>query len=296
LLPLRGSDGERLLSDREFDLVKGHFVYDKKRPLNAVVQRQPESPNWMHERVELVAVYGNEPLFVNLFLPKNAAPPYQTVIYWPGAASFFQPAIASPTAERVAFLIESGRALVWPILKGTYERQVEPRLAAEWKWEYTVQQVNDLCRTIDYLETREADFNLRTFGYYGYSWGAAHAVRALAIEDRIQAAVLVDGGLPAPRSFEVSGSDPFAQLERDPIHYLPRIKIPVLMLNGRYDITFPVTDSQEPMFRLLGTDAARKRYRLSDSSHVSELSAERIEETLDWFEQYLGPVSKKSDK
>jgi serine/threonine protein kinase len=287
-LPQRDKDAERILSDREFDLVKGYFVYDKKQPLNAVSELKPESANWIHERVEIDATYGNESLFVNLYLPKNAAPPYQPVIYWPGATGFFQPAISSPTAEKVAFLIDSGRALVWPVFKGTYERRVEPRWEAEWKWEYAVQQVNDLCRSIDYLESRAADFNMSALGYYGYSWGAAHAARSLAIESRIKAAVLVDGGLPAPGSFEVSGSDPFAQKERDPIHYLRRITIPVLMLNGRYDITFPLEQSQKPMFERLGSE--QKAYRLSDSSHVSELSAERIAETLGWFDRYLGPV------
>jgi pimeloyl-ACP methyl ester carboxylesterase len=115
-------------------------------------------------------------------------------------------------------------------------------------------------------------------------------VRGLAIEDRIKAAVLVDGGLPAPRSFDLSGRNPFEQPERDPIHYVPRITIPVLMINGRHDITFPLRESQEPMYRLLGTDPARKRRVLSESSHVSALSAERIEETLNWFDQYLGHV------
>jgi serine/threonine protein kinase len=290
---LRSRDNDyRELNDREFEIVKGHFIYDKKRPLNAVSEQIAETPYWVHERVELAAAYGDEWLFVNLYLPKNAAPPYQTVIYWPGATGFFQPVIASPTAEKVAFLIESGRALVWPILKGTYERQVEPRLAAEWKWEYAVQQANDLSRTIDYLETRPADFKLEALGYYGFSWGAAHAVRALAIENRIKAAVLVDGGLPAPGSFELSGTNPFEQLERDPIHYLPRITYPVLMLNGRHDINFPLKESQEPMFRLLGTDAKLKEHVLSDGSHVSELSAERIEATLGWFERHLGAVNK----
>jgi pimeloyl-ACP methyl ester carboxylesterase len=71
---------------------------------------------------------------------------------------------------------------------------------------------------------------------------------------------------------------------------LPRITIPVLMLNGRYDVTFPLEASQEPMFRLLGTEPERKRHRLSEHSHVSALSDERIRETVSWFDKYLGPV------
>ena len=290
LLAMRDSLSERPLGDREFQLVKGHFNYDKNKPFDAKVTQRKATNRWTHERHELDAAYGDERLVVNLYLPAGMSPPFQTIVYWPGATGFFQPAISSPQAEKVAFLIDSGRALVWPIYKGTYERRVQPHWEAEWKWEYAVQQANDLRRSIDYLQAHGHKFDLSALGYYGYSWGAAHAVRAIAIEDRIKAAVLVDGGLPGPRSFETSGRNPFEQLERDPIHYLSRIMIPVLMLNGRYDVNFPVEESQKPLFELLGTEHGRKLHVLSDNSHVSAPSAERFQAALDWFDQYLSPV------
>jgi hypothetical protein len=282
--PHRNFEAEKILSDEEFQLVKGQFAYDKDKPLAAVVEPAEETAYWRHERVVIDAAYASERMTVHLFLPKDVAPPYQPVIYWPGATAFFQANIASPTAEKVAFLIKGGRALVWPIYKGSYERKVQPPLVGHTQWEYSVQQANDLSRSIDYLQTRTNDFDLGALGYYGYSWGAAHALRAVAMEDRIKAAVLTDGGL-------VSVS--YERPERDPIHYLPRIKIPVLMLNGRYDVNFPPQQSQEPMFKLLGTDPARKRHRLSDNSHVASLTPERIRDTVGWFDEYLGPVRRK---
>ena len=51
----------------------------------------------------------------------------------------------------------------------------------------------------------------------------------------------------------------------------PRTNIPVLMLNGRYDAGNPPKEAQEPMFQLLGTEPARKRYKLTDSSHVASV-------------------------
>jgi hypothetical protein len=111
-------------------------------------------------------------------------------------------------------------------------------------------------------------------------------VRALAVEGRIKAAVLADGGLyPYP--------NPFERPERDLVHYLPRITIPVLMLNGRYDSGFTLEGSQKAMFRLLGTDPAHKKHSLSNSSHVAAPSPERIQETVSWFDRYLGPVRPK---
>jgi dienelactone hydrolase len=205
------------------------------------------------------------------------------VIHWPGGYAPQASAFAlDMVPTNLAFLLRSGRALVWPIYKGTFERRIQP--PETWSWETSLQQAKDLSRCIDYLETRKEDFDRGAIGYYGISWGAADTVRAVAVEDRIKAAVLVDGGLVA-YSFE--------RPERDLVHYLPRINIPVLMLNGRYDATYPPKEAQEPMFRLLGTDLARKTYRLSDSGHASAPSAERIQETVSWFDKYLGPVHPK---
>jgi hypothetical protein len=282
--PRRDLPAEKPLSDEAFQLVKGHYAYDKTRPLNAAVERLDETAYWIHERVAVDAAYGNERLTINLFLPREAAPPYQPVIYWPGAGALFARTIQSPTGEAPAFLVKTGRALVWPVYKGTYERKLQPETAA-WQWEPSVQQAKDLSRTIDYLQTRN-DLQPAAIGYYGVSWGVGNeALRAVAVEDRIKAAVLVDGGLHP---------GPFERPEHDTVHFLPRITIPVLMLNGRYDTFFPPKESQEPMFRLLGTDPARKRYRLSDSSHVSTSTAERIQETVSWLDHYLGPVKRKS--
>jgi dienelactone hydrolase len=194
-------------------------------------------------------------------------------------------AIKAAQLEGVTFLVRSGRALVWPIYQGTYERRVGAVRGNAAAWELRKQRVNDLRRVIDYLETR-ADLNAGTIGYYGYSWGAMPAMGAgaLAVEDRIKTAVLSDGGLFFDR---------YQLPERDPLNYLPRIKIPVLMLNGEYDAIFPRLTSQEPMFQLLGAPAEHKKHRLFKDSHAAHIRNERVQETLNWFDHYLGPVNPK---
>ena len=47
--------------------------------------------------------------------------------------------------------------------------------------------------------------------------------------------------------------------EEDPVNFLPRIHVPVLMLSGKYDSVFPYESSQLPFFRLLGTPASAKK-------------------------------------
>jgi pimeloyl-ACP methyl ester carboxylesterase len=69
------------------------------------------------------------------------------------------------------------------------------------------------------------------------------------------------------------------------------VKVPTLMLNGRYDMTFPFELTVKPMFDLLGTPAADKRLILYDTDHIVPLT-EYIKETLAWLDKYLGPVKR----
>ena len=101
----------------------------------------------------------------------------------------------------------------------------------------------------------------------------------LATEPRLRAAVLVGGGLNLVGAFP----------EVDPFNFAPHVKQPVLMINGRFDFQFPVSTSQEAVFRVLGTPDKDKRHIVFESGHhpPNDLT---MKETLDWFDRYLGPV------
>ena len=77
--------------------------------------------------------------------------------------------------------------------------------------------------------------------------------------------------------------------EVDRLNFGSRVKVPVLMLNGRFDFNCPVDTSQEPMFRLLGTPEEHKRRVVYETGHNIPRN-ELIKETLDWLDRYLGPV------
>ena len=102
----------------------------------------------------------------------------------------------------------------------------------------------------------------------------------LALDDRLKVGVAHAGGLPACQ----------LPAEIDTINFAPRVRQPMLMLNGRYDSGYPVELLQKPLFRLLGTPEKDKRHVLVDSGHAVVRSLERIRETLDWLDRYLGPV------
>ena len=63
------------------------------------------------------------------------------------------------------------------------------------------------------------------------------------------------------------------------------------MLNGRYDSEYPSRLRRRPLFRLLGTPEKDKRLVLVDSGHGVVRSLDRVRETVDWLDRYLGPVN-----
>ena len=181
-----------------------------------------------------------------------------------------------------SFAVKTGRALVLPILKSTYERRDSlvsdlPDQSIFWR-EHVVMWTKDIRRTVDYVSTR-ADMDTSRFAYFGYSWGANQAPINLVAEPRFKAAVLYVAGLTMERS----------RPEIDPVNYLPRVTQPVLMLNGRYDFFFPLETAQRPFFDMLGTPANRKKWIVYEGGHDVPRT-ELITETLRWLDTYLGPV------
>jgi cephalosporin-C deacetylase-like acetyl esterase len=253
------------------------YAYDRGDLKPAVESSDDSVPDWRTERISFNAAYDHERVIAWLYLPKHAQPPYQTVIYAPAGVARIVPKIDRAEIKRFDFLMRSGRAVLFPVYKGTYERR---RSVPTWPSpeREIVQQVQDLRRSIDYLETR-TDIALDRIGFFGISGGSDMGVIALALEARIRAATLAESGLPL-------GNRP---PEVDQINFAPRARIPVLMLSGRYDFVRPVEAAQLPLFRLLGSQPSKKRHVLFDSGHMGR-AQQYIKETLDWFDRYLGPV------
>ena len=128
------------------------------------------------------------------------------------------------------------------------------------------------------LETRK-DILTDKIGYFGWSWGGRMGGIIPAVEKRIKAVVLHVGGMPMQKTLP----------EVDQINFLPRINQPILMLNGKYDMYFPVESSQIPMFNFLGTASKDKKIIIYDTGHLVPRT-DLIKETLFWYDKYLGPV------
>jgi eukaryotic-like serine/threonine-protein kinase len=273
---------EKPVSDELFRAYKGLYAYDKWE-LNARVEATETTEDWTREKVSFNAAYGNERVIAYLYLPKNAPPPWQTVVYFPGSDAIFTDVFAlSPWPE---FVPKSGRALLVPIYKGTFERRDElksdyPGQTALWR-DHIIEWSKDLGRSLDYLQTR-TELDSGKLAYFGWSWGGATAPILLAVENRFRAAILGSGGLEFEKTLP----------EADQINFVPHVKVPVLMLNGRYDHFFPVESAQVPLFRLLGTPDKDKRHVLYETGHAPPRK-EVIRESLDWLDKYLGQVNRQ---
>ena len=269
--------------DATFRVFQNFYAYDRT-PLEPVVGKlASDSPYWTKERITMTAAYGGETLIAYLFLPKNAAPPYQTVVYFPGAGAQDLPRLMEPEMGFFDFVIRSGRAVLHPIYKNTYERRLEqpPPWPSRARRDLAVQQYQDLERSVDYLETRP-DIDKERLAYYGLSWGAAMGLIVTALDERFKASVLLAGGL--------YDSEDYGMPEVDEMNFAPRVKTPTLMLNGRDDFFFPLELSQKPMFRLLGPKAGDKSHVLLEGGHIPTRLA-LVKPTLDWLDRYLGPVT-----
>jgi len=259
------------------------FDYDQG-PLSPSVEATHATHVWTRERISFDAAYGAERMLLYLYLPTSGAPPYQTVVYWPGWDTFALDDVDEYFSKQLDFIVKSGRAVAFPVYKGIFERRIgNQRTRAEFDTaayrDNTIDTVKDLRRTIDYLETRR-ELDTNALAYFGYSWGGVNGPSALAQESRLRVGVIDIGLLPPMASTP----------EVDPVNALPRVNVPILMLSGEFDGMVPVGDARR-YFELLGTPPENKRHVIVVGGHFIPRDV-LIRETLDFLDQRLGPTSR----
>jgi dienelactone hydrolase len=283
---------ETPVADEIFEAYLAQYAYDPTPLQSSTDARNDRSDDWIRESVSYAAAYGDERVTAQLFLPKNMNPPYQAVVYFPGSGAF--DAKSTELVEQrgefqsnVAFLLKTGRAVLYPAYRGTHERKMGIEPSIHWSMAPTIEHSNfqinlikDVMRSVDYLQSRP-DIQGDKIAFFGFSWGGIIANLALAVEDRFEAAVLNVGGMnvrDTPRP------------EVDYINFAPRITVPVLMLNGRFDLALLYEAEVKPMHHFLGTPDEHKRLIVYETDHWID-NREVARETLAWFDRYLGPVS-----
>lgn len=181
-------------------------------------------------------------------------------------------------------LPKNGRALIIPIYTSCFERgggkPVPTKKTLIQRW---FDRLNDLRKTIDYLETR-TDIDIRDLAFLGVCWGGIEGPKIAPYETRIKSLILVSGAIYLPTAWP----KPDALVE-------PLTTIPVLMLNGKYDYVFPVETHQKPLFDLLGTAPKHKKHVVYDCGHLPLPRAPMLKEIFAWLDKYQGPVDCKAE-
>jgi alpha/beta superfamily hydrolase len=226
---------------------------------------------------------------VYIFIPKGVTKPYQTVLYGYGSGAFMWRSSQDMENyyEFPAFLewfVRSGRAVVMPVVKESFERGDQNSLTRQRSVghafsEFIIPIVKDYRRVIDYLETRP-EFDEDKLCFYGMSFGPTIGQFLTAVDNRIETNIFYAGGMIQA-----------GRTESNPAHFLPRITIPTLMINGKYDANLRMDYEVKYMNELLGTPERDKKLLLFDSDHLAP-RADVVRETLIWLDTQFGPVDR----
>ena len=266
------------VSDEIFQVYRRQYAYDPAA-LQTVVETTETTSLWVRMTVTFDAAYGGERMRAHLFLPRDTRAPFQTVIFFPGYYAFLLPSSRDMALGAAEMIVRSGRAFLYPVYKGTYERHGPDQAGATARRELRIAWSRDLGRAIDYLETRN-DIDRDRLAYYGISAGADAGIILTALEPRLKASVLQGTGLwdePTP--------------EIDARNYAPRITVPTLMVGGRYDFELPYETTQRPLFALLGPAPEHKYHAIVETGHAVP-DADLFKTVLPWLDRYLGRVER----
>jgi len=274
-------------SDEVFHAYELLYAYPET-PLNAKVEGTiAETADWREEKVTFDAGYRGERMSAYLFLPKTVKPPYQTVLFFPSARVLFLQGSGNGRelgdVKFFDYILQSGRAVMYPIYEDTYERRVKFYLPSGGSdIELTTDWYKDAARSLDYLATRP-DIDSSKLAYLGVSMGSADGVIfTTLLQERLKTAIFLDGG------FFLDKAPPGG----DQADFAPRMRKPVLMVNGKYDFTFSVEGAQNPLFAALGTPAAEKSHVILETPHdVTEQRPQLVKAVLEWLDKYLGRVN-----
>ncbi len=240
-----------------------------------------ETADWVRERVWIDGLEGDS-ILVYAWLPKGADPPHQTVLYIASSAAFSGKSVPDEAEWVIAPVIQAGRAVVAPVLRGMVERPVPgfrppdpPTVAFR---ELMVAHVTEVRMAVDYALGRP-DIDADALAYATFSFGAGSRLPMAVVEDRFDALVLIGGGIDE----RVKPTLP----EADNVNFAPYIAAPVLLVNGANDEEHPWATRGSPLWNLLSEP--KELVLVEGGGHLPPLEA-RILAIQDFLDRVLGPV------
>ncbi len=247
------------VSDEVFNAYKLLYAYPHS-PLNAQYDGVVEdTADWREEKVTFDAAYGGQRMSAYLFLPKNVRPPYQTVLFFPSArVADLRDSRKLGDLKFFDYVIQSGRAVMYPVYLDTYERQVNFYLPQGLvSSELNIDHYKDAARSLDYLATR-SDIDSNKLAYLGVSMGSAKGVIiSTLLQDRLKTSIFLDGGYflfpPTPGN--------------DQADFAPRLKI--AGAHGKWALRLQLLSRQGAESALRHAGHARRRQAPLGSRHAA---------------------------
>lgn len=270
------------VDDATFESYLSHYQYDK-RPLDVRIVETKETEDWIREKVTFAGI-DDDRIIAYLYLPKQAAKPFQCVSLMPGYDVFLGRTIPEYVEWFLAPHIKAGRAVIAVVHKGAVERpwgqdRAVPRSRSSvkfrdriiyWSTEYSI--------GLDYLATRD-DIDMDKITHIGFSMGSSWlGIIHTAVEHRYRSIVFVGAGIERP----------FLPVlpEANQVNFTPRIKPPKLVLHGKYDEIIVYKTMTMPFYKMLPEP---KRLELVDGGHMPPLEI-RVPIINNWLDETLGPV------
>ncbi len=265
-----------------FESFLSHYQYDK-RPLDVQVVETKETDDWRREKVTFAGI-DDERIMAYLYLPKQAAEPFQCISLMPGGDVFSGRTIPGYVQWFLAPHIKAGRAVMAIAQKGSVERPWDrgsvPYSSVKyrdniiyWSTEYSI--------GIDYLATR-GDIDMDRIAHIGFSMGSSWlGIIHTAVEDRYRSIVFVGAGIFTPYLPALP--------EANQVNFAPHVKPPKLVLQGKYDEILVYKTMTIPFYELM---AEPKRLELVDGGHMPPLEI-RVSIINNWLDETLGPIKFK---
>ena len=191
------------MNDEVFTIYSRNFSVGSINLNSKLIYKDESNPLWIKERVAVDLGYNSEVMDILIFKPKNTYGKLESVVFYPGANYYMTPPDIDETSIGefgLDFIIKSGRAVVWPAIKGSMNRlntdsppsSLED-ISRRWR-EALLHWRVDTFRALDYIQSRD-DFDPNKIFYMGMSHGAILPTHTLLFEDRYKAAVLYVGGI-----------------------------------------------------------------------------------------------------
>jgi len=270
------------VSDAYFEGMRSGFVAVDEPPEE--VTREVIEQTVDQQIEEIVLRYRDGTSFtLYLALPRPIPARTQPVIYMPHGGAFLigrtpnRDALFHFDGGELGFIVRSGRAAIVPIWKGSRDRYQsfipdrQQEAASGW---YT-----DLGRTMTFIRD-DPVLDEDRVAFMGFSYGALFGSLLLGLDERLKTGVLISGGIFNVVPLEAS---------LDVTNYAPRIKQPVLMVNGRFDPIVPWGLAQQRLLELL-PNPANRQVLFDELGHYGFPRHRFYRAVTDWLDEQLGSV------